>query len=127
MNAWGLERVLHMARAMAKKHAEETRDPGDRLWLARQDAKIAQAERQAAGLSGEAQMQVRRRIAALKRARTLGPAGLRAAAERRCGLSPVVRCMVEKLFRVEPATSTALSGVADWCKSVVQTHLDVRL
>jgi hypothetical protein len=45
MNAWGLEPVLHMARAMAKKHAEETGDPGDRLWRARQDAKIAEAER----------------------------------------------------------------------------------
>lgn len=55
-------------------------DPGDRLWLARQDAKIAEAERQSAQLSGEALIQARRRIAALKRARTLGPAGLRAAA-----------------------------------------------
>ena len=54
MNAWGLEPVLDMARAMAKKHAEEIGDPGDRLWLARQDAKIAEAERQAAHLTGEA-------------------------------------------------------------------------
>ena len=72
--------MLHMAKAMAKKHAEEAGDPGNRLWLARQDAKIAEAERQAAHLAGEAQRRVRRRIAALKRARTLGPAGLRAAA-----------------------------------------------
>jgi hypothetical protein len=31
MNAWGLEPVLYMARAMAKKHAEETGDPGHHL------------------------------------------------------------------------------------------------
>jgi hypothetical protein len=79
MNAWG-SHLSSMARVMARKHAEETGDPGDRLWLARQDAKIAEAERQAAHLTGEAQMHVRRRIAALKRARTLGPVGLRAAA-----------------------------------------------
>ena len=85
MNAWGPEPVLHMARAMAKKYAQEFGDPDDRLWLTRQDAKIAEAERQAANLTGEAQAQVRRRIAALKRARTLGPAGLRAAAAKAMG------------------------------------------
>jgi hypothetical protein len=81
MNAWGLEPVLAMARAMAGKYAEEVADADDRSWLARQDARIIEAERQAAALGGNALAQARRRIAALKRARTLGPAGLRAAAE----------------------------------------------
>jgi hypothetical protein len=95
MNAWGLEPVLHMARAMAKKHDQEVGDPDDRLWLACQDAKIPEAERQAAHLTCEAQRQARRRIAALS--------------------------------GCERWDRPALSGVADWCKSVVQTHLDVRL
>jgi hypothetical protein len=82
MNAWGLEPVRDLARAMARKQAEEAGDPGDQAWLARQDAKIAEAEQEAAQLAGEAQKHARRRIAALKRARTLGPAGLRAAAEK---------------------------------------------
>ena len=82
MNAWGRDPVLDLARAMAKKYAEELEDPADQAWLARQDAKIAEAERQAALLTGEAQKQVQRRIAALKRARTLGPAGAAAAAEK---------------------------------------------
>jgi hypothetical protein len=85
MNAWGLEPVLDLAQAMAQKYAEEARDPADRAWLARQDARIAEAEEEAAQLTGEASRQARRRIAALKRARTLGPAGLRAAAEKAIG------------------------------------------
>lgn len=82
MNAWGREPVLDLARAMAQKYAEEASDPTDQAWLARQDAKIAEAEREAAHVTGETQRQARRRIAALKRARTLGPAGLRAAAKK---------------------------------------------
>jgi hypothetical protein len=82
MNAWGREPLLDLARAMAQKYAEETADPADQAWLARQDARIAAAEREAAHITGEAQKQMRRRIAALRRARTLGPAGLRAAAEK---------------------------------------------
>jgi hypothetical protein len=85
MNAWGLEPVLDLARAMALKHAEEVSDPSDQAWLARQNARIAEAEREAAQLMGEAQKRARWRIAALKRARTLGPAGLRAAAEKAVG------------------------------------------
>jgi hypothetical protein len=71
MNAWGLEPVLDLARAMALKYAEEAKNPVDRAWLARQDAKIAEAEREASQLVGEAEKQARRRIAALKRARAL--------------------------------------------------------
>ena len=48
MNAWGPEPVLALARAMTEKYAEEARDPADQGWLARQDAKIAEAEREAA-------------------------------------------------------------------------------
>jgi hypothetical protein len=68
MNAWGLEPVLDLARAMAQKHAEEVRDPSDQAWLARQNARIAEAEREAAQLAGEAQKRARWPIAALKRA-----------------------------------------------------------
>jgi hypothetical protein len=85
MNAWGLDPVVHLARAMALKYAEEAENPADRAWLARQDARIAEAEREAAQLVGEARKQARRHIAALKRARTLGPAELRAAAEKAIG------------------------------------------
>jgi hypothetical protein len=85
MNAWGLEPVLDLARAMALKYAEEAKYPADRAWLARQDARIAEAERETAQLVGEVQKQARRHIAALKRARTLGPAGLRAAGEKAIG------------------------------------------
>jgi hypothetical protein len=54
MNAWGVEPVIHLARAIALKYAEEVEDPADRAWLARQDARIAEAERETAKLVGEA-------------------------------------------------------------------------
>lgn len=47
-------------------------------WLREQDVKIAEAEREASGLKGKDLKHAKRRIADLKRARTLGPRGLRA-------------------------------------------------
>jgi hypothetical protein len=50
---------------MARKHAEEAADPTDQAWLARQNARIDAAEREAADFAGEPRMRARRRIAAL--------------------------------------------------------------
>ena len=65
---------------MIKKAASERADPADRDWYARQDARIEEAEQDAATLTGEPLRRQRAHIAALKRARTLGPAGLKRAA-----------------------------------------------
>jgi hypothetical protein len=64
-----------------KAAAGESADPGDRGWYARQDARILEAEQTAASLTDEPFRRQRARIAALKRARTLGPAGLKRAAK----------------------------------------------
>jgi len=79
MNAWGQEVYLHVARGAVAK-ADANAHDGDRAWDARQDAKIRAAEREALLLSGHALKKQVQRIAALKRARTLGPAGLQRAA-----------------------------------------------
>jgi hypothetical protein len=81
MNAWGLDTLISVAKGVIKKAAGENADPGDREWYARQDTRIHEAEQIAASLTGEHLRQQRARIAALKRARTLGPAGLRRAAK----------------------------------------------
>lgn len=81
MNAWGLDTLIQVAQGVIKTAAGESADPGDRGWYARQDARILEAEQMAASLSGELFRRQRARIAALKRARTLGPAGLKRAAK----------------------------------------------
>ena len=82
MNAWGQEPVRDLAEAMVERAKAEAEDLGDANWFARQDAKIAEAERLACELKGDALIDQRARIAGLRRARTLGPAGLMAAAEK---------------------------------------------
>jgi hypothetical protein len=81
MNAWGLNTLIQVAQGVIKTAAGQSADPGDRGWYARQDARILEAEQMAASLSGELFRRQRARIAALKRARTLGPAGLKRAAK----------------------------------------------
>lgn len=81
MNAWGLDTLIQVARGVIKKAAGENADPEDYAWYARQDARIREAEQVAESLSGESLRRQRARIAALKRARTLGPAGLKQAAK----------------------------------------------
>jgi hypothetical protein len=81
MNAWGLDTLIQVANGVIKKAAGENADPGDRGWYARQDARIQEAQRIASGLTGELLRRQLARISALKRARTLGPAGLKRAAK----------------------------------------------
>ena len=81
MNAWGLDTLIQVAHGVIKTAAGESADPEDRGWYARQDARILEAEQMAASLQGELFRRQRARIAALKRARTLGPAGLKRAAK----------------------------------------------
>jgi hypothetical protein len=81
MNAWGLDTLIRVARGVIKQAADETADPADDGWYARQQARIEEAERVAATLAGEPLRRQRAHIAALKRARTLGPAGLKRAAK----------------------------------------------
>jgi hypothetical protein len=80
MNAWGLETLVKLAKGVSEKDTAGASDSGDRQWYARQDARIREAQRIAASLKDEALQRQRARIAALKRARTLGPAGLKLAA-----------------------------------------------
>ncbi len=81
MNAWGLDTLIRVARGVIKKAASERADLADQGWYARQDARIEEAEKGAGILAGEPLRQQRAHIAALKRARTLGPAGLKRAAK----------------------------------------------
>ena len=81
MNAWGLDTLIRVAGGVIKKAASERADLADHGWYARQDARIEEAEKGAAILAGEPLRRQRAHIAALKRARTLGPAGLKRAAK----------------------------------------------
>jgi hypothetical protein len=72
--------LRNLAEAIVATAAGGDRHGTDAGWYARQDARIAEAERQAAEADGEVRRRLRGRVAALKRARALGPAGLRAAA-----------------------------------------------
>ncbi len=81
MNAWGPEPLIALAKAIAWKVAEEENtDHAARAWYRAQDARIAALEQELQKLHGSARVLAKRRLAGLKRARTLGPAGLKAAA-----------------------------------------------
>ena len=82
MNAWGLDTLVKLAKGISEKAEAEAADIGDHRWYTRQDARIREAERITQSLTGEPLRRQRARAAALKRARTLGPAGLRAAAKK---------------------------------------------
>lgn len=82
MGQWGEEVLRRVAVGMLKKEASAPAPTEDEAWLKRQRAKLAVAERLAQGLAGDELRAQRWRIAALKRSVTLGPEGLRKAAER---------------------------------------------
>lgn len=82
MGQWGEEVLRRVAQGMFKKEASPPAPPEDEEWLRGQRAKLEAAEKLARGLSGEEWKAQRRRIAALKRSITVGPEGLRRAAER---------------------------------------------
>jgi hypothetical protein len=82
MGEWGEEVLYHVARGMVRKETSPPVPSQDEEWLTRQRAKLAAAESLTQRLSGEQLRDQRRRIAALKRSITLGPEGLRRAAER---------------------------------------------
>ena len=67
---------------MADPERTQRQDPDDKQWLTRQNQRIADAEQRASTLTGLELKKQLQRIAALKRARTLGPAGLELAAAR---------------------------------------------
>lgn len=80
MGDWGDEVLLTIAKGVVD-HSSAI-PPPDENWITRQQRKIAAAEEIARGLRGKNLENQKRRIAALKRALTLGPTGLRMAAER---------------------------------------------
>lgn len=85
MGQWGEELYLTFARAaVAHSDGSTARLEADRpqRWTELQHEKIAAAQATMATLSGESLLGQRRRVASLKRALTLGPTGLRFAAER---------------------------------------------
>jgi len=82
LGQWGDEVLRRVAVGMLKREVRPPAPTEDEEWLRRQRAKLAAAETLAQGLSGEEWKAQRRRIAALKRSITLGPEGLRKAAER---------------------------------------------
>ncbi|MCW2242300.1 hypothetical protein [Azospirillum canadense] len=79
MGQWGQEVYLTLARAAVEKDRTAPRQ-GDG-WATAQREKIAAANALAERLDGQELLQQRRRIAALKRALTLGPEGLNQAAK----------------------------------------------
>jgi hypothetical protein len=81
---WGEEVFLTLARAAADHEKRERFKPSTDLdaWKAGYRERIAAAEVLLASLPKNEQLKQRRYIASLKRALTLGPEGLRKAAER---------------------------------------------
>jgi hypothetical protein len=84
MGQWGQEVFLTLARAAADHEKRERFEPSTDLdaWKAGYRERIAAAKALLASLTENEQPKQRRHIASLKRALTLGPEGLRKAAER---------------------------------------------
>jgi hypothetical protein len=84
MGQWGQEVFLTLARAAADHEKRERLEPSTDLdaWKAGYRERIAAAEALLASIPENEQHKQRRHIASLKRALTLGPEGLRKAAER---------------------------------------------
>jgi hypothetical protein len=78
MNEWGLDVLRRVAHGVVQKEKDEAN--GDAQWYCRQRAKLHHAEQASILMEGEALVAQRRRIAALKRAITMGPLKLSAAA-----------------------------------------------
>jgi hypothetical protein len=85
MGQWGEEVYMTIARAAVAREAKDRVDPdpaGDADWYARQRERIAAAEMLRDRLPETEKAKLRRHIASLRRALSLGPAGLRAAAQK---------------------------------------------
>jgi hypothetical protein len=84
MGQWGEEVYLTLARAAADHEKRERFEPSTDLnaWRAGYSERISAAEALLASLPENEQAKQRRRIASLKRVLTLGPEGLKKAAER---------------------------------------------
>ena len=80
MGEWGDEVLRKIAKGVVERDSVSAPEGDD--WRERQQSKIAAAEQIARGLKGENLAEQRRRIAALKRALTLGPVGLSKAAHK---------------------------------------------
>jgi hypothetical protein len=72
---------------MADPERTQRQDPDDKQWLTRQNQRIADAEQRASTLTGLELKKQLQRVAALKRALTLGPARLKLAT-RSCSSDP---------------------------------------
>jgi hypothetical protein len=84
MGQWGEEVYMTIARAAVTREARDRVDPdpaGDADWYARQRERIAAAEMLRDRLPETEKAKLRRHIASLRRALTLGPVGLRVAAQ----------------------------------------------
>jgi hypothetical protein len=84
MGQWGEEVYMTLARAAVAREAKDRTNPdpaGDADWYARQRERIAAAEVLRDGLREPEKGRLSRHIASLKRALTMGPERLRAAAD----------------------------------------------
>ena len=81
MNEWGIDTLVQLADAVVDFHRSTViRDKLVALWRARQEGRIAEAVTAAERMPPGGAKAYRRRIAGLRRALTLSPEGLRAAA-----------------------------------------------
>jgi hypothetical protein len=78
MNQWGLDILRRVARGVVALEEDEVN--GERAWYSRQEEKLRQAEHVRLSMTGEALAAQQHRIAGLKRAITMGPVKLSAAA-----------------------------------------------
>jgi hypothetical protein len=81
MGQWGEEVFLRLAQAAVEREKQRKIEP-DNAWTARYAERIAAAEALLAGLPENERPKQRRHIASHRRALTLGPHGLKAAADR---------------------------------------------
>jgi hypothetical protein len=81
MGQWGEEVFLTLAQAAVEREKQRITEPDD-AWTARYSERIAAAEALLASLPENERPKQRRHIASLRRALTLGPDGLRAAADK---------------------------------------------
>jgi hypothetical protein len=80
MNQWGSDVLCRVARGVVQREEDEAQR--DTEWYRRQEAKLHDAEQASSLIVGEALIAQRRRIAGLKRAISMGPVRLSAAAVR---------------------------------------------
>lgn len=81
MGQWGEEVFLTLAQAAVEQEKRRMTEP-DGAWTVRYAERIAAAEALLTSLSEDERSKQRRHIASLRRALTLGPHGLKVAAER---------------------------------------------